>query len=107
MRISLPPRPGPGAGAVPPKTAGGPALAATQVAKPMSPLAGAGGVVPKGGASQTAAPSGVSAAASRPAGAAVARTVVDSDSGGTALAIAALVASMVAFGIVLLSYLGK
>jgi len=107
MRISLPPRPAPGAGAVPPKPAGGPALAATQVAKPMSPLAGAGGVVPKGGASQTVAPSGVSAAASRPAGAAVARTVVDSDSGGTALAIAALLASMVAFGIVLLSYLGK
>ena len=46
-------------------------------------------------------------AAPRSAGVAVARTVVDSDSGGTALAIAALVASMVAFGIVLLSYLGK
>ena len=46
-------------------------------------------------------------AAPRSAGVAVARAVVDSDSGGTALAIAALVASMVAFGIVLLSYLGK
>jgi hypothetical protein len=38
---------------------------------------------------------------------AVARTVVDNDSGGTALAIAALVASLVAFGIVLMSFLGK
>ena len=43
----------------------------------------------------------------RAGGAAVARTVVDNDSGGTALAIAALLASLVAFGIVLMSYLGK
>jgi hypothetical protein len=32
---------------------------------------------------------------------------VDNDSGGTALAIAALLASLVAFGIVLMSFLGK
>ena len=43
----------------------------------------------------------------RAGGAVVARTVVDNDSGGTALAIAALLASLVAFGIVLMSYLGK
>ena len=107
MRISLPPRPGPAGGAVPPKPAGGPSPAATQVAKPITPVAGAGGVVPKPGATQTAAPSGAPLVAPRAAGVAVARTVVDSDSGGTALAIAALVASMVAFGIVLLSFLGK
>lgn len=37
----------------------------------------------------------------------VARTVVDTDGGGTALAVAALVASLISFGIVLLSFLGK
>ena len=36
-----------------------------------------------------------------------ARTVVDTDGAGTALAIAALVASMISFGIVLLSFLSK
>ena len=106
MRISLPPRPGAPGAAVPGKPVGGPSPAATQVAKPISPVAGAGGVVAKAGGAP-AAPQLAPAAAARPAGVAVARTVVDSDSGGTALAIAALVASLVAFGIVLLSYLGK
>jgi hypothetical protein len=46
-------------------------------------------------------------AAPKVGGMAVARTVVDNDSGGTALAVAALIASLVAFGIVLLSFLGK
>jgi hypothetical protein len=50
---------------------------------------------------------GVTASAAKAGGAAVARTVVDNDSGGTALAVAALIASLVAFGIVLLSFLGK
>jgi hypothetical protein len=45
--------------------------------------------------------------AAKTGGVAVARTVVDNDSGGTALAVAALISSLVAFGIVLLSYLGK
>ena len=36
-----------------------------------------------------------------------ARTVVDTDGVGTALAIAALLASMISFGIVLLSFLSK
>ena len=36
-----------------------------------------------------------------------ARTVVDTDGAGTALAIAALVASIISFGIVLLSFLSK
>ena len=106
MRISLPPRPGaPGATATG-KPTGGPSPAATQVAKPITPVAGAGGVVGKASGAPTA-PQLAPAAAARPASVAVARTVVDSDSGGTALAIAALVASLVAFGIVLLSYLGK
>jgi hypothetical protein len=64
----------------------------------MTPVAGAGGVV------STPAPAGMAA---KTGGVAVARTVVDNDSGGTALAIAALISSLVAFGIVLLSYLGK
>lgn len=103
MRISLPPRPGLGAGVIPGKPAIAPALGATQVAKPVTPVAGPGGVGAKPGlATQTA-----TSAAPRAAGGAVARTVVDNDSGGTALAIAALVASLVAFGIVLMSFLGK
>jgi len=87
----------------PAKPAGGPSPAATQVAKPITPAAGAGGVVQKPGVPNQPAPN----IAPRAGGAAVARTVVDNDSGGTALAIAALVASLVAFGIVLMSYLGK
>jgi hypothetical protein len=49
----------------------------------------------------------VAATAPKAGGVAVARTVVDNDSGGTALAVAALISSLVAFGIVLLSFLGK
>ena len=103
MRISLPPRPGGAGAAAPAKPAGGPSPAATQLAKPIAPVAGAGGVVQKPGVPTQPTPT----VAPRAGGAAVARTVVDNDSGGTALAIAALVASLVAFGIVLMSYLGK
>jgi len=73
----------------------------------MTPVAGAGGVVStagSGAAKPTPAPAGMAA---KTGGVAVARTVVDNDSGGTALAVAALISSLVAFGIVLLSYLGK
>jgi hypothetical protein len=45
--------------------------------------------------------------AAKAGGVTVARTVVANDSGGTALAVAAFISSLVAFGIVLLSFLGK
>ena len=35
------------------------------------------------------------------------RTVVDTDSSGTALAVAALIASLISFGVVLMSFLQK
>jgi hypothetical protein len=47
-----------------------------------------------GGAKPTVAPAAV-------------RTVVDTDSAGTAMAIAALLASMISFGVVLMSFLQK
>ena len=103
MRISLPPRPGAAGAAAPVKPAGALSPAATQVAKPITPGTGAAGVVQKPGVPNQPTPT----IAPRAGGAAVARTVVDNDSGGTALAIAAFVASLVAFGIVLMSYLGK
>ena len=103
MRISLPPRPGAGGAVAPAKPTGGPSPAATQVAKPITPAAGAGGVVQKSGVPTQPAAN----VTPRAGGVAVARTVVDNDSGGTALAIAALLASLVAFGIVLMSFLGK
>jgi hypothetical protein len=103
MRISLPPRPGVGGAVAPAKPAGGPSPAATQVAKPITPGTGVAGVAQKPGVPTQPAPN----VAPRAGGVAVARTVVDNDSGGTALAIAALVASLVAFGIVLMSFLGK
>ncbi|NBV97176.1 MAG: hypothetical protein EBT30_06465 [Verrucomicrobia bacterium] len=111
MRISLPPRPAAGVAAgVPAKPVAGPSPAATQVAKPITPVAGAGGVVsatPGAGQKTGSGPVGLATAAPKAGGAVVARTVVDSDSGGTALAVAALISSLVAFGIVLLSFLGK
>jgi len=104
MRISLPPRPA-AAGA---KPAGAAATMAMPAAKP--PLPGAAPAA-KPGAPAT------SAAAPKPAAAGIApktaaapvgvRTVVDTDSAGTALAIAALVASLISFGVVLLSFLQK
>jgi hypothetical protein len=103
MRISLPPRPGAGGAVAPAKPAGGPSPVATQAAKPITAAAGAGGVMQKPGVPAQPAPN----VTPRAGGVAVARTVVDNDSGGTALAIAALLASLVAFGIVLMSFLGK
>jgi hypothetical protein len=103
MRISLPPRPTVGGATAQAKPAGGPSPVAIQVAKTIPPVEGPTGVVQKPALPTQHTPN----VASRTGGAAVARTVVDNDSGGTALAIAALVASLVAFGIVLMSYLGK
>lgn len=54
--------------------------------------------------SKPSAPAGVKPAAVGTGGV---RTVVDTDSTGTALAIAALVASLISFGIVLSSFLQK
>ena len=89
-----------------PKPAGAPPLTATQPAKPMIPSGGPAGVVPAAAkaAGQVTAPT---APALRTASVGGARTVVDTDGAGTALAIAALVASMISFGIVLLSFLSK
>ena len=108
MRISLPPRPGgpggkspsagdsvslPAAGNKP--TGSGPASGA----KPSHPTSGPAGVS-KGspgvgiGKPTTPTPAGV-------------RAVVDPDSSGTALAIAALVAALISFGVVLTSFLAK
>lgn len=105
MRISLPPRPA-GAG---PKTAGaGATVALPAAAKP--PLPGAmpaskpGTAGPSGMAKPPAAAGGVRPAVAPSAGV---RTVVDTDSAGTALAIAALVASLISFGVVLMSFLQK
>jgi len=107
MRISLPPRPA-GSGAKP--AGAGVTVALPAAAKP--PMPGAAAAVTKssvssgkpttspgvpgasGGGKPAAAPSGV-------------RTVVDTDSAGTALAIAALVASLISFGVVLMSFLQK
>ena len=55
-------------------------------------------------AAKSSPSSGVKAAAIGTGGV---RTVVDTDSTGTALAVAALVASLIAFGIVLMSFLQK
>lgn len=105
MRISLPPRPGPGTVAGAPKPAGAPPLTATQPAKPMNLATGPAQAAGKAPAPATAAGTAPALRAA-PAGG-VARTVVDTDGGGTALAVAALVASLISFGIVLLSFLGK
>lgn len=73
------------------------------------PLPGASPGVKAGGV--PGIPPGVSGkpAATKPAasGAVAVRSVVDTDSAGTALAIAALVASLISFGIVLMSFLEK
>jgi len=54
--------------------------------------------------SKSTTPTGVKPAAVGTGGV---RTVVDTDSTGTALAVAALVASLISFGIVLMSFLQK
>jgi uncharacterized protein HemX len=79
------------------------------VAKP--PLPGAT-VASKPNVSGTASskPDGtpaVAGAGTKPATPAAVRTVVDTDGAGTALAIAALVASLISFGVVLMSFLQK
>lgn len=96
MRISLPPRPG---------VAG--------VAKPVA--AGAGGVPknvpptpgPAKGPVAPGKPAVVAGGKPAPVAGAGVRTVVDTDSAGTALAIAALLASLISFGVVLMSFLQK
>ena len=101
MRISLPPRPAVGGA----KTAAPPA--ATKAPLPGAAPGLKAGDFPAanpGGLPKTAMPVGGKPAIAAPAGV---RTVVDTDSAGTALAIAALVASLISFGIVLLSFLQK
>ena len=90
-----------------PKPAGAPPLTATQPAKPMIPAGGPAGAVPAAAkaAGQVTAPTAPALRAASVGGGA--RTVVDTDGAGTALAIAALVASIISFGIVLLSFLSK
>ncbi len=109
MRISLPPRPG-GAGAKPTAAAATMAMPAPKAPMPGTAPAAKPGV-PQGGASAATAtpkapgaPTGAKPAIAAPIGV---RTVVDTDSAGTALAIAALVASLISFGVVLMSFLQK
>jgi len=71
-------------------TPGGPAAVVPAAAKAVGPM-----TAPTAPALRTASVGGG------------ARTVVDTDGAGTALAIAALLASMISFGIVLLSFLSK
>ncbi|NBS13943.1 MAG: hypothetical protein EBT57_03875 [Verrucomicrobia bacterium] len=112
MRISLPPRPG-----VAPGAAAKPAGAATTVPtagvapKPGVPSVGAASAAPQASPGTSGTRAGVAPGAGglKPAsssGPAV-RTVVDTDGASTALAIAALVASLISFGVVLLSFLQK
>jgi hypothetical protein len=73
----------------------------------MIPSGGSAGAVPAAAkaAGQVAAPAAPALRTASVSGGA--RTVVDTDGAGTALAIAALVASIISFGIVLLSFLSK
>ena len=73
----------------------------------MIPAGGPAGAVPVAAkaAGQATAPTAPALRAASVGGGA--RTVVDTDGAGTALAIAALVASIISFGIVLLSFLSK
>ena len=106
MRISLPPRPA-GAGAKP--AGAGATVALPAAAKP--PLPGAAAARPGVPGAAPGKPSGTPAMATtgaKPTAApAAVRTVVDTDSAGTALAIAALLASLISFGVVLMSFLQK
>ncbi|MFM8655165.1 MAG: hypothetical protein ACKODZ_10670 [Verrucomicrobiota bacterium] len=109
MRISLPPRPA-GAGAKP--AGAGATVALPAAAKPPMPGDGTAGAKPSISGSTPGKPPGVPPPATggaKPATAApvAVRTVVDTDSAGTALAIAALVASLISFGVVLMSFLSK
>jgi len=110
MRISLPPRPA-AAGA---KPAGAPTATVALPAAAKPPMPGASPAAKPGGAPTPAGAAAPKAPAATPAGAKPAmatsagvRTVVDTDSAGTALAIAALVASLISFGVVLMSFLQK
>ena len=98
MRISLPPRPGPAAGAKP--AAAAPVPAKSPVPAAPAPKVGA----PVAAGPKPGVPAGAKPAVAAPVGV---RTVVDTDSAGTALAIAALVASLISFGVVLMSFLQK
>jgi len=109
MRISLPPRPA-SAGAKP--AGAGATVALPAAAKPLMPGVGTAGAKPgipsaapgKAPGAPTTATGGAKPATAMPA---AVRTVVDTDSAGTALAIAALVASLISFGVVLMSFLQK
>ncbi|NBS54657.1 hypothetical protein EBT23_03690 [bacterium] len=110
MRISLPPRPA-SAGA---KPAGTPTATVALPAATKPPMPGASPAAKPGGAPAPAVVGAAKTPAAAPAGAKPAmatavgvRTVVDTDSAGTALAIAALVASLISFGVVLMSFLQK
>lgn len=106
MRISLPPRPG-GGGAKPAGISGAAPLPAS-VNPPGSGVATSASKPALLASKPSAAPS-MTAGGAKPAaaGPGAVRTVVDTDSAGTALAIAALVASLISFGVVLLSFLQK
>lgn len=83
-------------------------MALPAAAKPPLPAAASvpkpGPAGPSGMAKPPAGSGGVKPAVAMPTGV---RTVVDTDSAGTALAIAALVASLISFGVVLMSFLSK
>ncbi|MFZ9875150.1 MAG: hypothetical protein ACO3E8_07260 [Candidatus Methylacidiphilales bacterium] len=103
MRISLPPRPAAAGGAKPASST----VAIPAASKP--PLPGAGAPAPKPGTPAAAAPRAGAPMGAKPATVApgAVRTVVDTDSSGTALAVAALIASLISFGVVLMSFLQK
>jgi len=67
--------------------------------------AGAGNTAPSGAKPTT--PAGAPAMKAATAAGPAVRTVVDADGASTALAIAALVASLISFGVVLMSFLQK
>jgi hypothetical protein len=103
MRISLPPRPA-GAGAKP--AGAGATVALPAAAKP--PLPGAAAAKPGAAPGKPPGTPAIATTGAKPAVApAAVRTVVDTDSAGTALAIAALLASLISFGVVLMSFLQK
>ena len=107
MRISLPPRPAVAGGK---PTGPGATVSLPPSSKPSTPRASPApqsGQTATSSAGASKAPSGFAGSKPSVAVSAGVQTVVDTDSGGTALAIAALVASLISFGVVLMSFLAK
>lgn len=98
MRISLPPRPAVGSGTKPPGVPPPSPKAPSNVASGLKPGVAAG-IGAKNNLPTSPQPTPISSGG--------VRTVVDTDSAGTSLAIAALLAALISFGIVLKSFLEK